>query len=188
MTLSDQSAHARGTTAAPIYHSNRIYRAGDSAVTIRTPTRRRSDNRVMITDRPDRGAGPDVGEAFAAADRRKWTGGVAVTTQTLKSGSARPAGHLDRVEDHVGAHVPGDAPPDDHPRAGVHDEADVGHGGPGCRPGRSTAGSFGAVSVALPRLLTATRPVDRVVPASKTRGREPRLLRLHKLLPPPDSR
>ena len=41
------------------------------------------------------------------------------------------AGHLDRVEDHRGAHVPRDAPPDDHPAERVDDETDVGDAGPG---------------------------------------------------------
>src|SRR5512142_576202 len=44
---------------------------------------------------------------------------------------AVPAGHLDRVEHHWGAHVARDAPADDHPRERIDDEAHVRHPGPG---------------------------------------------------------
>ncbi len=47
-------------------------------------------------------------------------------------GASGPAGHLDRVEDHLGAHVRRDPPPHDHARERVDDEAHVGDAGP-CR-------------------------------------------------------
>ena len=43
----------------------------------------------------------------------------------------RDHGHLERIEDHVGAHVRGHAPADDHAGKGVDNEADVGDAGPG---------------------------------------------------------
>lgn len=45
--------------------------------------------------------------------------------------AAGPAGHLDRVEDHLGAHMRRDPPPDDHAGERVDDEAHIGDAGPG---------------------------------------------------------
>ena len=44
--------------------------------------------------------------------------------------AAGPSRHLERVEDHVGAHVRSDTPADDPPGERVDDEAHVGHPGP----------------------------------------------------------
>lgn len=61
---------------------------------------------------------------------------VAVTPQPGDLRAAGPAGHLDRVEDHLGAHVRSDPPAHDHPGVDVGDEADVGDPGPGRHVGQ----------------------------------------------------
>lgn len=55
---------------------------------------------------------------------------VAVAAQVLVASAAGPAGHLDRVEDHLGAHVRRAPPPHDHPAERVDNEADVRDAGP----------------------------------------------------------
>ena len=44
--------------------------------------------------------------------------------------ATRAAGHLQGVEDYLGAHVGGDSPADDAAGEGVDDEADIGDPGP----------------------------------------------------------
>src|SRR5206468_4795886 len=84
-----------------------------------------------VADCPDRRDRADLGEPFAVADRGELRPGVAVAAQPIVVAAAAPAGHLDRVEDHRRAHLPSDAPADDHPRESIDDETDVGHAGPG---------------------------------------------------------
>ena len=54
-----------------------------------------------------------------------------MTAQIGVVASAGPAGHLDRVEDHLGAHVGRDPPAHNHPAERVDDEAHVSDAGPG---------------------------------------------------------
>lgn len=56
--------------------------------------------------------------------------------EALEAGAPAAAGHLQRVEDHLGAHVRGDAPADDHPAEGVDDETRVSGPGPGGHHGQ----------------------------------------------------
>lgn len=60
---------------------------------------------IAVPDGPDRRCRSDLGEAFAVANGGELRPRVAVTAQVLMASAAGPAGHLDRVEDHLGAHV-----------------------------------------------------------------------------------
>src|SRR5680860_657042 len=82
---------------------------------------------VAVPDRSDRGDRAELGESFAVADRGELAARVRVADQPLEVGAAGPAGHLERVQDHGGAHVGGGPPAHDHPRERVHDEAHVDH-------------------------------------------------------------
>lgn len=60
---------------------------------------------IAIADGPDRRCRADLSESFAVANGRKLTARIRVTAEILMMTAPRPASHLDRVEDHGGAHV-----------------------------------------------------------------------------------
>lgn len=86
---------------------------------------------IAVTDGPDRRRRADLRESFAVANGRELRPRVAVTPQVHVVVTSGPAGHLDGVEDHLGAHVRRDPPPDDHAGERVDDEAHVRDTGPG---------------------------------------------------------
>lgn len=82
-----------------------------------------------------------------------------MAAQIIVMSSATPPCHLDRVEDHLGAHVRCAPPADDHWREHIDDEADIGHACP-CRherqvhdqePVRSGRGELPIDQVRVPR-------------------------------------
>src|SRR3974377_986934 len=68
------------------------------------------------------GPATELSTALAVTDARELRTGVRMGHESFEVGAARPAGHLERVEDHAGAHVGCDPPADDHPREGGDDE------------------------------------------------------------------
>ena len=86
---------------------------------------------VAVPDGSNRRRGADFREAFAVANGGELRPRIAVTSQAGVVVASGPAGHLDRVEDHLGSHVRRDPPPDDHPAERVDDEAHVRDTGPG---------------------------------------------------------
>lgn len=83
---------------------------------------------IGIGDGPDRWSSTDLVEAFGEAHRRELRPRIGVgheSDQSLRA--ARQAGHLERVEDHVGLHVRRHPPADDAPGERVDDEAHIGH-------------------------------------------------------------
>ena len=84
-----------------------------------------------VPDRADRRCGAGLVEALAVADAGELAAGVGVRNEALETRPACPAGHLQCVEHHLGAHVAGDSPADDAATEGVGDEAHVGDPRPG---------------------------------------------------------
>lgn len=85
---------------------------------------------IRIADRPDRGCRTDLCQTFAVANR----GELKIPRRYDTSdhhGGAGPAGHLNRVEGHLGAHMRRDPPAHDHPGERVDDETHVGDTHPG---------------------------------------------------------
>src|SRR5437773_721626 len=80
---------------------------------------------VTVANRTDRWDRAELGESFAVTDARELAAGIGVTPQSFELGAARPARHLERVEDHPRAHVRCDSPADDHPTERVDDETHV---------------------------------------------------------------
>lgn len=76
---------------------------------------------------PIEGTVPILCQSFAVSDRGELAASVGVGNQAFELGAAGPAGHLEGVKDHVGAHVAGDSPAHDHAGKRIDDEADVGH-------------------------------------------------------------
>ena len=81
---------------------------------------------VAVTHGADRTNGADLGESFPA-DGCELRSGVGLTTQAAQRISAQPPRQSDCLEHHRGAHVPGNAPPHDHPAEHADEEAELGH-------------------------------------------------------------
>ena len=114
---------------------------------------------IRIADRPDRGCRTDLCQTLPVANRGELRSRVAMTPQIIVAGAAGPAGHLNRVEDHLGAHMRRDPPAHDHPGERVDDETHVGDTRPGGyerqighpEPVRSGRGELALHQIRVPR-------------------------------------
>jgi putative transposase len=83
---------------------------------------------VAVGDGADAGAGADLVEPFGEAHTGELRAGIGVGHEPDQAPPAPgPSCHLERVEDHVGAHVRRHPPADDAAAEGVDDEAHIGH-------------------------------------------------------------